>query len=74
MIRHPTGENNISSLLHSPLIIPCVPVTFANINVEGTWQRISSVHKTPIQGLLKKLLFKDASNDQFRWRKVYDLS
>ena len=31
MIRHLRRENTFSSLLHSPLIIPRVPVTFAKI-------------------------------------------
>ena len=29
MIRHPKGDNTISQLFHSPLIIPRGPVTFA---------------------------------------------
>ena len=31
MIRHSKGENTTSLLFHSPLIIPCVPVTFAKL-------------------------------------------
>ena len=31
-VRHPKGENTTSLSLHSPMIIPSVPVTFAKIN------------------------------------------
>ena len=30
-MRHPRGENTISKLFDSPLIIPRVPVTFAKV-------------------------------------------
>ena len=55
MIRHPKGENTISSLLHSPLMIPRVPVTFARIECRRGLQKIPPICKVPMQDLLKKI-------------------
>ena len=64
MIRHPKGENTISLLFHSPLIIPRVPVTFEKIKCgRGSGKDFISL-QIPVQGLTKKkCIFKNALND-----------
>ena len=57
MIRYPRGENSISWLSHSPLIILLVHVTFTMIKCGRGLAKISLFCKTPIQGLTKERLF-----------------
>ena len=53
MIRHPRGENSISWLFHSRMMIRSVPVT----HVKDKIRKISPFCKTPKQSLTKENLF-----------------
>ena len=74
MIKHRRGEGTTSSLLHSRLTIPRVPVTSAKIKCgRGLAKDFISLQDSHMV-LQRKSFFKNASNDQFRWGKAYDLS
>ena len=74
MIRHPRGQNNISKRVHSPLTIPRVPVTLANIKWGRSLAKISSACKTPLKVLTKKSIQRSSSRDWLPWGKLDDLS
>ena len=68
------GENTSSLSFHSPLIIPRVPVTFAKIKCgRGSGKDFISLQDSRTRSY-EEMFLKNASNDWFRWGKVYDLS
>ena len=62
-MRHPRGENTISKLFDSPLIIPRVPVTFAKVGCGRVLAKdFTSLQESNTRSCEDKL-FLNASND-----------
>ena len=59
MIRHPKGENTTFQLFHSPLIIPRVPETFANIKCgRGLAKDFTTLHDFHTRSYEENLFLK----------------
>ena len=73
MIRHPMGENSISWLFHSPLILPRVHITFAKIKCgRGLARDLTSLQDSQTTYYERTSFLTNAPNDQFRKNVVQE--